>query len=102
MSKKKEKPPWSLITNNNRGIYFGRIKERLPDGSLFLSEMRNVFYYTANGDKGTFSLATTGPGPGSKIGPIVVDVTLRNVSADMPISDAATVALDKAGWGTRC
>lgn len=87
-----------LILDKHRGIYFGYLKSTKEGGNAVVLEgARHCFYYTATGAKGVYSLAVTGPGPGSKIGPRVC-MTVRDVSKVVDCAEAAVTAWENASW----
>jgi len=90
-----------LVTDQHRGIYFGRYVSTLEGGNAIkLNRARHCYTYKAKGgyDLGTFSLATTGPQAGSRIGPECT-ITIRDVATITECTDVATAAWEAATWG---
>ncbi len=88
-----------LVTDTHRGVYFGYLCEtRHNDKTVRLEGMRHAFYYTCRGEKGVYSLAVTGPGKGSKIGPRV-NAVVNDVNKIVDCSSEATEAWEAASWG---
>lgn len=100
-AKKAELTP-VLITTTERSIYFGYInwaRDRLQT-SLEVTGKRHVFRYVtqqSGGEKGCYALCTTGPQPGSCIGP-AVDGVVHNVHSVQIVSDAAVQKFSEASW----
>lgn len=93
-----------LITDRSRGIYVGDIDyveySRQPTAWITIFSARHVYSYVCFGgtERGLFSLATVGPGPGSKIGPVVEECLLLDVGLVIPLSDSACDAFAMTSW----
>lgn len=72
-SKTKKTVERVMVTDNTRGVCWGEIvKKDVKNKVIILKNVRHCFYYSAGhgNEKGIGSLATVGPQPGSKIGPM--------------------------------
>ena len=98
-SKPSVEPRWLLVTNKQRGIRYGRNETWKPgDTSIVLREARRVFSYTAGAVRGIDSLATVGPQAGSKVGPLVSELSDNDVSTVVVCDAASREAWKKATW----
>jgi hypothetical protein len=88
-----------LILDRHRGIYFGYLVEELEGGNAVrLENARHCYYYsTVKNHKGTYGLATHGPGKESKIGPRV-NMKVRDVAKIIDVSTKAMEQWEKATW----
>jgi len=100
MTKKKEKPV--LILDAHRGIYFGYLVSKTNNGSTVkLVRARHCFYFVTkkrDGESGVYSLATSGPQTGSKIGPRVT-MTIGSVLKIIDCEKKAVESWESATWG---
>ena len=84
-----------LVTTANRGVFFGYATK--TDGeTIVLTHSRLVVYWSAD-CKGFMGLAATGPTAGCRIGP-AADITLRNITSVVEVTDAAVLAFERAPW----
>ena len=98
MSSKKHKPV--VILDTHRGIYFGYLVSVRENGNAVkLENARHCYYFRhAANDYGVYSLASSGPASGSKIGPRV-NMIVRDVSKIIDCSPVATKKWESASWG---
>jgi hypothetical protein len=90
---KKERPV--VVTTAHRGVFFGYATD--TDGeTITLKRSRLCVYWSAD-CKGFMGLAANGPTKGCKIGP-AADITLRNITSVMEVSDSAAKAWESAPW----
>ena len=91
-----------LVTDKVRGIYYGSIDlialEGFRGGGVVLHDARHCFFYAKC--EGTYSLATKGPQPGSKIGPVVKRQAISDVATISTCDAAAVAAWEAAGWSS--
>ena len=101
MTKKKQNTP-VLITTTERSVYYGWISwSDRKDEVLDIRDRRHVWEYRVSGVdglKGVYTLALTGPGPQSKVGPAVPESILRNIHTISKCSTAAVEAFGRATW----
>lgn len=84
-----------LVTTANRGVFFGYATK--TDGeTIFLKASRLVVYWSAD-VKGFMGLAATGPSASCRIGP-AADITVRNITSVVEVTDAAVLAFERAPW----
>lgn len=84
-----------IVTTAHRGVFFGYAED--TDGeTIKLSRGRLCIYWPAE-NKGFMGLAADGPLGGARIGP-AADITLRNVTAVLEVSDAAVERWESAPW----
>jgi hypothetical protein len=103
MSKRTGKPV--VVFTKEHGIYFGyasaaQLKlDGWPSvGAIKITHARHCRYYVCKTvDKGAYSLASAGPGSGSKIGPRVT-MTVASLSKVVECTPAATEAWEGASW----
>ena len=96
-----------LVTTTNRGVYFGLVDREAYDAlsvneraSIDLQQMRHVYYWAPHGgaQDGLSALCTVGPAKGSKVGPRVPRMTVRNVQNVADVSDDALAAWERVSW----
>jgi hypothetical protein len=90
-----------LVTDSHRGIYFGYLVRTLEGGNAVrLERARHCYYYALNSEhRGTFGLASGGPGDGSKVGPRVT-MLVRDVVTVADCEPAAVKRWEAATWGS--
>lgn len=84
-----------LVTTSHRGVFFGYAKDTTGE-TIALKRARLVVYWSA-AMKGFLGLAAKGPDDGCRIGE-AADVTLRNITCVVEVSDAATLKFEAAPW----
>ncbi len=77
-----------LVTTKHRGVFVGELTENNAPASLTLSGARCVIYWSA-GTGGFLGLAEGGPKDGSRVGPEAKSITLYDITAVAPLSEAA-------------
>ena len=91
-----------LVTDSHRGIYFGYLVSQTNGGkTVKLERARHCFYYVAkkkDGERGVYSLATSGPQGGSKIGPTVT-MTINDVVTVVDCTQEAVAMWKTTTWG---
>lgn len=94
MSKAKAGRP-VVVTTAHRGVFFGYATK--TDGeTIALTNARLCLYWSAD-VKGFMGLAASGPTSSCRIGP-AADITLRNITAVLEVSEAAKSAWEAAPW----
>ncbi len=93
MAKAKERAV--MVTTAHRGVFFGYATDTQGE-TIALKRARNCVYWSAD-CKGFMGLAATGPTKTCRIGP-AADITLRNITAVMEVSEAAAVAWEAQPW----
>lgn len=84
-----------LVTTAHRGVFFG-YADKTDGETIKLSKSRLCVYWSAD-CRGFMGLAANGPTRGCKIGP-AADIELRNITAVLECTPAATEAWEKAPW----
>ncbi len=89
-----------LITDCHRGIYWGCFLARESDGSLLLSGVRHCYDYIpiSPSHKGTYGLATGGPGDDSRIGPATSDMRIHGIATETLCTPEAVERWKSAVW----
>jgi len=89
------------VLDSHRGIYFGYLAgDGVSEGgnAVLLTGARHCWYYSmTSGHEGAYGLATSGQGPGSKIGPRVT-MTVRDVSKIVEVAPEAVERWEAATW----
>jgi hypothetical protein len=85
-----------VVTTVHRGVFFGYGTP--SDAETIRLERARMCVYWPAANKGVMGLASEGPAKGSRIGPQVPAVTLRNVTSVMEASPAAVEAWEKGPW----
>jgi hypothetical protein len=80
-----------LVTTKHRGVFVGTLAEDNSPAKLTLQAARCVIYWSA-GTGGFLGLAEAGPKNGSRVGPAVPSLTLYDITAVAPLTDAAVKA----------
>ena len=84
-----------LVTTAHRGVFFG-YADKVDGETIALKAARLCLYWSAD-VKGFMGLASSGPNASCRIGP-AADITLRNITAVLTVTDAAREAWEKAPW----
>jgi hypothetical protein len=84
-----------IVTTAHRGVFFG-YADATDGETIALARARLCLYWSRN-VKGFMGLAAGGPTSGCRIGP-PADITLRNITAVIEVSDAAVKAWEAAPW----
>lgn len=95
-----------IVTTQNRGVFFGyaaesaiKAWEAKPDtATVRLARSRLCVYWSAD-VKGFMGLAANGPTSKCRIGP-AADITVRNVTAILDVSEKAEAAWRAEPWGS--
>jgi hypothetical protein len=86
-----------IVTTAHRGVFFGYATD--TDGeTIELRAARLCVYWSAD-MKGFMGLAATGPSATCRIGP-PADITLRNITAVLEVSDNAVKAWERDVWNS--
>lgn len=91
---------WVVVTTEHRGVFFGRLEERHEIHQKLhvrLSEARNILFWSRD-TRGFLGLASIGPAKGSRVGPKVDTLELRDVTSIAVASDAARDAFEEERW----
>lgn len=98
-SAEKSPPPVAerpvLVTTAHRGVFFGYAS--LTNGETINLKRARLCVYWSSDCRGFMGLASTGPTSGCRIGP-AADITLRNITAVVEVSEAAAKAWESAPW----
>lgn len=94
-----------VVCTEKRGVFFGYLpagaKRVEKDGTLVRStelvRARMCQYWSA-ATKGVLGLASIGPQPGSKIGPPVPRITMRDPTCFVDVTPEAAAAWESAPW----
>ena len=99
MTKKGERAV--VITTAKRGVFFGYTSETsdtmIKRGTSTIVRARMCTYWSAS-TKGVLGLASIGPQPGSKIGPVVPDLACESITAIMGCTPEAAKAWESGPW----
>lgn len=79
-----------IVTTEYRGVFFGYADDTGGD-TIVLKRARNCIYWSAK-TGGFMGLASTGPGPGSRIGAVVTSIELRKITSVIEMTDEAVKA----------
>ena len=85
-----------VVTTAHRGVFFGYGKESDSE-TIVLERARMCLYWPAE-TRGVLGLAVTGPAKGSKVGPSVPRITLRDVTAVMATTREAADRWERTSW----
>ena len=94
MTASKNKP--LVVTTAHRGVFFG-YGVPTDDASIRLLKARMCVYWPA-AVRSVCGLAVMGPLPGSRVGPAVDVLTLRDVTAVMECAEAAVAVWEAEPW----
>ena len=93
-----DKNPVVIVTAHRSAVYFGYLATPWPGhGPITLTGARNAFYWPC-ALRGAQGLATTGPGPGCRIGPAVESETFADPVRVMTCSPGAAAKWEGAPW----
>ena len=82
-----------LVTTLHRGLFFGFTSAKDGDETIRLTKCRNILYWSAE-CKGFLGLAANGPKTGSKLGPAVDSVEVRDITSVADLSAAVGAAFE--------
>ena len=85
-----------VVTTIHRGVFFGY---GVPSGAptIHLKRARMCLYWPS-ALRGVMGLGSVGPIKGSRVGPVVQGITVRDVSAVIEVSEQAIKQWEKAPW----
>jgi hypothetical protein len=84
-----------VVTTAHRGVFFGYAKD--TDGEQIKLRGARLCLYWSPDVRGFMGLAANGPSKKCRIGP-AADITLRNITAVLEVSDEAEKAWGDAPW----
>lgn len=84
-----------IVTTAHRGVFFG-YSDATDGDTISLKRARLCVYWSAD-VKGFMGLASGGPTKSCRIGP-AADITLRNITGVVEVSDGAVKAWESAPW----
>lgn len=87
-----------IVTTQHRGIFFGELDGEISKERVVLKGCRNVVYWSRD-IRGFVGLATSGPGPGSKVGPAARRATLFGITGVLECEPEAVKRFEEAPWG---
>jgi len=81
-----------LVTTNYRGVFYGEVLDdkKLPK-EIKLKAARNCMYWSSDCN-GFLGLAATGPTKSCKIGVMVPEITLYDITSVTPVTEVAVKA----------
>ena len=83
-----------LVTTLHRGVFFGNLVGKYSKAELTLKNARNCIYWSS--DCGGFlGLASNGPTSGCRIGTLVPEITLYDITSVTPVTDKAVEKWEK-------
>lgn len=85
-----------MVTTAHRGVFFG-YGEPASGDTICLERARMCIYWPTT-NKGVLGLAADGPAQGSKIGPAVPNIWLRDVTAVVAVAPEAAKRWESAPW----
>lgn len=87
-----------LITTEFRGVFFGYVKDDsdLPN-KITLTRMRNCIRWRES-VQGVFGLASSGPSPACRIGPVVPEFTAWKITSVTDCTPEAVEKWEAATW----
>lgn len=94
-TKKKSAARPVVVTTAHRGVFFGYATD--TDGETIKLNRSRLCIYWSQDVKGFMGLAANGPTSGCRIGP-PADITLRNITAVLEVTPAATEKWESAKW----
>lgn len=86
-----------LVTTAHRGVFFGYLVGEPAKEKLLLEQARNCVYWDA-GVHGFVGLASSGPGPQSKVGPAAPSMELFDITSVTACTPEATAKWEAAPW----
>lgn len=88
-----------LVTTAHRGVFFGNLVGKASKEELTLKNARNCIYWSS--DCGGFlGLVSKGPTKDCRIGALVPEITLYDITSVTPVPDnSAKVWLDAKTYG---
>lgn len=86
-----------LVTTEHKGVFFGYLNSEMLKEKVQLTGARNCTYWDAE-LRGVFGLASHGPGAKCKIGHLIEEITLFDITSISKCTSVAVEAWDKAPW----
>jgi len=87
-----------VITTQHRGVFFGYMAKPLgEDKTASLTKARNCLYWTAD-VQGFMGLASGGPKNGCRVGPVVTEILLTDVTSVISVTADAEKRWNDAPW----
>jgi hypothetical protein len=86
-----------LATTKHRGVFFGTLAAE-PDGTTVTLTGAQMAIYWSSAMRGVFGLASIGPDAECRIGGPVPSLTIHDVTALAPCTDAAVARWALAPW----
>lgn len=88
-----------VVTTAHRGVFFGYLNGDYKPGDavLHLQKARNILYWPQE-NRGFMGLASMGPKKGSRVGPPVSTIELREITSVIACNDSAAQAFELAPW----
>lgn len=86
-----------LVTTAHRGVFAGYATD--VDGETIRLRAGRLCVYWSRDVRGFMGLAANGPTSGCRIGP-PADITLRNITSVVEVTDAARAAWEAAPWSS--
>lgn len=88
-----------LVTTAHRGVFFGNLIGKGAKEELTLKNARNCIYW-ASDCGGFLGLASNGPTKDCRIGALVSEITLYDITSVTPVTDKSAKAwLDAKTYG---
>lgn len=84
-----------LVTTAHRGVFFGYAEDTTGE-TITLNRGRLCLYWSAD-CKGFMGLASNGPTASCRVG-AAADITVRNITAVVEVTDSAANAWESAPW----
>lgn len=90
-----------LVTTSHRGVFFGYVEslDSVHGETITLRNARNCLYWSS-AVRGFLGLAGTGPNKDCRVGPKVLTLTLRNVTAVALATAEAAQNWEDAPWSS--
>ena len=85
-----------IVTTSKRGVFFGTLATD-EGANVTLKDARNILHWAAD-TRGFLGLAANGPAAGSKVGPAVPALALRDITSVSVCTDKAALAIEAAPW----
>jgi hypothetical protein len=97
MAKAKTEGRAVLVTTEHRGVFFGYLVGEATKEKVLLKNARNCVSWTQQ-ERGFLGLAATGPGKSCRIGPVVPELTLWDITSVATVESEAVEAWEKSPW----
>lgn len=101
MTDRNENDRFVLVTDQHRTVWCGYTDQDgpTPEDTITLREMRHVYYFDTS--EGIGELAQSGPGRTAKIGDVIPEAVVNEVSVVMETTNDAEERFASQGWGKR-